>query len=634
MERGAATAAALMVASMVLGSAGGTAAAPTSRPARRAASRPAGRPVARPAGQASTRPAAASQPEARGAASSRPASAAATSPVAQAQRLTDAQRAQQVKKAAGEFDRILGRHVRAALATPAVQDDLSLAEAILTMQAEAAEDVFFAAAMCEKAYELSAPSAAGQTTAATALEQLLALAPWKSRAWLEALVEIRRKSFAASHGEDRVRDGNLLVADTLRLAEALSEDDAFNEACDACYRAIPAAKAIKSDKVEALEAAQARYAALKPIGIAMTVLRKRIEANPADQNARNELMRLYVVERNAPDKAAALLTPGAPADYRDNLPDAQRSAAAMDEHQSLRLGLWYEGLLERATDQGKALIGQRAREYLQQYLDLHETADTRRAQASAALKSVEAMLLSLEQKKTRQVMKFVRTLDLSSGRLVSNSPAQFRAAYAYRTIDLWMQAGKDDGIIIDQGSSRTGMALGLFKDRLHFAFGDAKEHLRHFRDDQGKDRTEPVAAAVISAPLGDRNKWCHVAIQYAAGHLSLWVDGKMLAERQVGTPAVPGDAEGASIGGGAGSNAGYWGTKGFGGKVAAVRLSNRARYTKTFEPEEQMGTSGAFAFIGADRLRVGEIERSTRDSVSAMYIVWTVLGQVRVVNVE
>ncbi|MCE5325070.1 MAG: LamG domain-containing protein [Planctomycetaceae bacterium] len=569
------------------------------------------------------------------AAASGPATAAGISPLAaEAQKLDDAARVERAKKASGEFERIFGKHVRAVLATPAVQDDLALAEKLMAMQPQAADDVFFAAAMCEKAYDLSAPSAAGQTTAAAALEQLLALAPWKSRAWLESLVEIRRKSFAAARGEDRTAEGDALIAATLRLAEALADDDAFNEAYEVCHRLLPLAKAVKSKKADDIEAAQDRYAALKPIGQAMAVLQIRIKANPADQLARNELMRLYVAERNAPRKAAAYLTAKAPADYQANIPDAQRSLAALDAADCLRLGLWYEDLIDRASEQGKALAARRSRDYLQQYLDLHETADATRAKAAAAIKKLDALLASLAGKKTHQAMKFVRTLDVSAGRLVSNLPMHFRNPYAQRTIDLWMLAGKDDGIIVDQGASRAGMVVGLFKNRICFAFNDAKEHTHIVQDDKGNNRTEPIPAAVISAPLPDRDKWCHVAVQYANGYLSLWINGKLSAERQVGTPAIPGDTEGVCIGGGFGSNAGYWDAKGFGGKVAAVRFSSRARYSKNFEPEEQMGTTGAFAFVCADRLSTGELDRSTRDSVSASYIVWSSIGQVRVVNVD
>ena len=590
----------------------GPASRPTSRPASRPASRPTSRPTSRPA--------------------SRPAVAPAVRPADWLQRTEGASTA---------FDELLADRVDQARKSASVDDDIALAEKLMRLAEDARDDAAFVTVLCRKAYELSSKRPAGHAVALLAMDHAMRTAPWDADIWLEQVVVVRQAQYLSARGEDRAPKAEVLIASQARLAQALADADRFADALAQCRKALGVAQAVKSQRTAFLQQLQEELSSLKQLDQTLAILRTRLKANPKDQSVRNELVRLYVVERDDPVRAAEFLNAAVPESYRKNLPDAAKPVHALDEAACRRLGAWYHGLAGRAGPRGKRQMLERAQGCLQRYLALHDKSDPDRLKAKIELENVGKALAALHEKKTTvRSMRFHRALHFTSqwSRLVSNPSRLFSIPYRARTIDMWVRLGKDDGLLVDHGSTRAGMALCVSDGKIHFAMCDGKKHEKKVIDDskRGKDRERwvPIPAGVLSAPIPARDKWFHVAAQYLSGTMSLWIDGKLTGTRRIHS-TIPGDSSGTAIGGANGSNAGYWSGKGFAGKIASVRFSSGARYTKEFKPEELLGTSSAFAFLCGDRFVVGEIDSGgTRDSVSAGRIKWTPAGTVRIISAE
>ncbi len=117
----------------------------------------------------------------------------------------------------------------------------------------------------------------------------------------------------------------------------------------------------------------------------------------------------------------------------------------------------------------------------------------------------------------------------------------------------------------------------------------------HFRPDLGTDLIYLVkaggTAATIKAPFERKASWTHIAVQYNAGEMRLWLNGKLAAKGSAGFTAIPGHGDG-GLGKGSGPNPGDWQASCL-FALAAFRLSGSARYSDATAPDGAMATDKA-----------------------------------------
>ncbi|MBE3070065.1 MAG: hypothetical protein IMZ66_07495, partial [Planctomycetes bacterium] len=116
-----------------------------------------------------------------------------------------------------------------------------------------------------------------------------------------------------------------------------------------------------------------------------------LKADPNDQEARSELVRLYVVELDNPAQAAKRLDLS-----RDSLSArfvllAGMSPESLPRRALPEVGRWYHGLAEKSSAQGRLIALMRAKTYFERYLASEEPGD-QRLEVATALDQVDAVL--------------------------------------------------------------------------------------------------------------------------------------------------------------------------------------------------------------------------------------------------
>ncbi|MDP6380902.1 MAG: hypothetical protein QF662_06120, partial [Phycisphaerae bacterium] len=300
-----------------------------------------------------------------------------------------------VYKAEEVFESLYGRELREASATRDKKDDLALAGKLLDGADAASAQPALVTLLCEKAYALGGSHAAGYATAVEAMEFLAALVPEKAAECEEKILKIRRKQYGDARGDKRLEAGEMLIESLLAVAGAKTRSSRYSEAKALYRKAAATARATRSDKKREIERQTKLLAEAQRISRRIDGLLKRVKENPNNVEVRNELVRLYVVERDAPAEAAKYLNDRCDATLRRLVPAAAEDPAKVKEEAALDLGQWYRSLSGEASGLSKATILKRSGAYYERFLALHKKDDLSRVQATLALRTVRDELESL-----------------------------------------------------------------------------------------------------------------------------------------------------------------------------------------------------------------------------------------------
>jgi hypothetical protein len=272
------------------------------------------------------------------------------------------------------------------------KESLELAGRMLATAKETQTQVAFLTLLCEKAYDLAVPYPSGLPTALEAMTLLASLAPEKATACADAVAEVRQRQFLAARDADRGKAGENLIDALVKAAGLREQAGTIPEAITLYKKAQAVAAAVRSDRKAALDAKVADLMQAAKMTVELAALKKQVQSNPADADARERLVRLYLVCLDDPATAATYLDGVKDASLCKYLPAVLRGPDAAPELACLEIGDWYCGLAETAPAAAKAAMLARARGYYVRFLELHMTDDLDRIKAAAALKKVEAGL--------------------------------------------------------------------------------------------------------------------------------------------------------------------------------------------------------------------------------------------------
>ena len=305
------------------------------------------------------------------------------------------------------FQSLFAKDVAKARATPASDDDLAVAKRLLAVARDATASSAFLAILCDEAYALAAPHAAGEATAAGAMHLLAEHVPDRAEEAKQRLASLRGEP-AEPAGEEEskppaeskepaerpVSPKNELGA-LLSEIEAKKEAGALVEAASLYREAKTLARRIGDDRLPAITEAAEALARRISLQRRARDVRAMLERHPGNVAAREGLVRLYLVNMNDPKRAAEVLEGVEDKDLKKYVPAAAKPVDEAPELACLELGEWYARLVERAPDYAKANMYARAKAYLDRFMRLHETKDLHRVRATVAMEKVEKALASL-----------------------------------------------------------------------------------------------------------------------------------------------------------------------------------------------------------------------------------------------
>lgn len=291
------------------------------------------------------------------------------------------------------FSRLYGEELKAA--EKSKEAAVALAAKMLEGAKKAEANPPLLALLCEKACELGSKDPKGYETALAAVDLLSSNVPERAAACQEHVLAIRQRQYEKARGDDRVKAGEALVDCLVSTASDKARDGSFDEAVKKCRQALVVARAIKSPNVEGIDAHIRHLVEQQKVAGKVPQLKETAKADPANREARAELIRLLLVELDNPDEAAKYVDDKCDADLLKYVPATAKGVDKAPELACPELAQWYVGLAKGASAGGKAAMLARAKAYCERFLAVHTAQDKDRADTSVTLSKVEADLKQL-----------------------------------------------------------------------------------------------------------------------------------------------------------------------------------------------------------------------------------------------
>lgn len=302
---------------------------------------------------------------------------------------------EEAEKAAQAFQSLYGDELNRVAATRDVADNLALAAKLLGAARAADAQPALLAVLCEKAFDLAAEDPKGCETALAAAELLARKTPERAQALQERILSVRQRQYDASRGDARSAAGEALVKCLADVAAARTAVGAFEEAARFYRQALTVARAIRSASAEWIGSQIKRLGEQQRLAANLPRLVANLKTNPDNREARDQLIRLLLVDLDNPAEAAKHLDDKCDPLLCKYVPAAAKPVEAAPEAACMEMADWYRQLAVPAVPGSKVAMFVRAREYYERFLDLHRAADMDRTKVELALKKVDEDLKAL-----------------------------------------------------------------------------------------------------------------------------------------------------------------------------------------------------------------------------------------------
>jgi hypothetical protein len=297
--------------------------------------------------------------------------------------------------AAAELNARFGDQIRRAESAPSQAGDVALAGRLLAAARAKNVSPALLPLLCEKAYDLAIKHPEGQMEAVAAMKLLADKAPDKADAARDKILAAYQAQYSKARGAEKTRAGEALVDMLVRCGDAKAARRDFDGAVALYRRAstlAPSLRGVNREELQAkLDFALTRQAFLRKI----ERLQAGLRADPKDQTARDEIVRLYVVEFDDPVAAAGALD----LDVKDLATRyvllAGMKIENLPERALTELGAWYRSLADKSSPQGKVTALVRAQGYYERFLAVHPAGDAARTDAARALDETDAILAKI-----------------------------------------------------------------------------------------------------------------------------------------------------------------------------------------------------------------------------------------------
>ncbi|HUU92063.1 MAG TPA: hypothetical protein VM238_12750, partial [Phycisphaerae bacterium] len=293
------------------------------------------------------------------------------------------------------FQSLYGEELKRVAATRDVGDDLALAAKLLGAARAAESQPALLAVLCEKSFDLAAEDPKGCETALGAAELLARKTPERAQALQERVLSVRQHQYTASRGDARSAAGEALIKCLADVAAARTAVGAFEEAARFYRQALTVARAIRSASAEWIGTQMKRLGEQQRLAANLPRLVANLKANPDNREARDQLVRLLLVDLDNPPEAAKYLDDACDPLLCKYVPAAAKPVEAAPEAACMEMADWYRQLAAPAVPGSKVAMFVRAREYYERFLDLHGAADMDRTKVELALKKVDEDLKAL-----------------------------------------------------------------------------------------------------------------------------------------------------------------------------------------------------------------------------------------------
>lgn len=290
------------------------------------------------------------------------------------------------------FDSLYGHEIKRAEASRDPADNMALATKLLraACAADTPPDLFLL--LCQKAADLGAADPKGYDTALVTADLLADRMPDKAALAQELVLPIRQKQFESARGVDQIAAAQAYLEGLLAVATEKGHTGDADEALRRCRQAVTVVRTLKPPLPEGLDADAKYLTELQKVIGRISILKTLVRPEAENRAAREELVRLWLVELDNPAQAAKYLNENSDAKVHRYVPGAAKKVEDAPELACLELADWYRDLAGSAGPCGKAAMLRHALAYYQRFLKLHKDEGMERTKAELAIKRIQGDL--------------------------------------------------------------------------------------------------------------------------------------------------------------------------------------------------------------------------------------------------
>ena len=287
------------------------------------------------------------------------------------------------------FEALFGPRIREAKGTREHEDDLKLAEEMLSTVRNTEISAALTVRICRQAEALVGRLPGGTDLAVESMRLLVKKVPASSAEAHAKISQLLQRAHGAARGDDRKRIAALIVGECEARGDALVRADDWKGAVE--QYALAGRHAPEGAARERLKRKYTRAALDMRVEAELAGMVSRVGKNARDRSARDMVAWIYVIHRDSPAEAAKWLADDSSAELRRMVPLAAGKITELRADDCLALGKWYAGMVGRAEESARPVLLVRARRYVRMYLAAGQTdSSSNKAQAEQILKVIEA----------------------------------------------------------------------------------------------------------------------------------------------------------------------------------------------------------------------------------------------------
>jgi hypothetical protein len=298
------------------------------------------------------------------------------------------------EEAADVFNQLYGDAYRQALGSREADDDLAVAEQIMTGVDQLNDRPVVQAYLLEKVYELTSRTDEGFDDAMNALDSLQGLQPDKLAEHEDRKLQLYMQYYRRAPREDRMIRATEFANAAIEVGEARELREDYAGAQQAYGQGLAIAKGLRLDEASDVELRSRRAAGRAVAQRKVESFSRRMKATPNPAIAK-QIAKIYLLELDKPEAAAP---------YAEKAEDeklARMTALAakpLDElgaDEALKLGLWYESMADEAPAETKLAVLTRAVDAMEHFLAENDGESIEKVQANVKLEALNKQIAAM-----------------------------------------------------------------------------------------------------------------------------------------------------------------------------------------------------------------------------------------------
>lgn len=265
------------------------------------------------------------------------------------------------------FNQLFGAQLREVQTTRVASDDVELAGRMVDAADKLKETPLLRQRLLTEGYDLAMKDPTGYPTAITAANAMMMAVPAERSQWEDKLIDVYTTAWRTAARDDRTSAQETLVDQLLSVAKTREHRDDYAGAV-ALYRQALGVVPRRSDRRDEILEDQRAAANRMQLQARAEDLATKLKGDPHDTEAARELVQLYVVDFNDPQKGWPYAKSSGDEALVKRVENAAKPVHKLDADAAFDLGEWYGELADTTDGASKTDMQHRARSAYQRFV--------------------------------------------------------------------------------------------------------------------------------------------------------------------------------------------------------------------------------------------------------------------------